>query len=279
MLKWYLFIFISFIAACVSTHNITWVAIGDSITYLNDHVDETGNRITAGYMTMVKKQLPYISYINQGHNGWTSGGIAENIDKLGLIKADVYSVFLGTNDWWQGRPTGTMNDYKSNNGNSTVFGSYRIIINKIRELNPAAKIILVTPMQRSDFVYINDKTNNAWGSYKEKNGQTLKQFAEAIKAIAMFEHVDIIDLYNNKQLTQRHMVKYKRMKDPATGIYRNFPYPAFTTIPFDPATDDFPYPADAINMTYDGLHPSDKGYAVITRLFVKIMKRDKVRAM
>ncbi|RZK46852.1 MAG: SGNH/GDSL hydrolase family protein, partial [Pedobacter sp.] len=24
----------------------TWVAIGDSITYLNDHQDETGNRIT-----------------------------------------------------------------------------------------------------------------------------------------------------------------------------------------------------------------------------------------
>lgn len=278
MLKWCLFIFISFLATCFSAHNITWVAIGDSITYINDHVDETGNRINGGYMTMVKKQLPYVSYINQGHNGWTSGGIAENIDKLRLTKADVYSVFLGTNDWWQGRPIGTMNDYKSNNGNSTVFGSYRIIINKIRELNPAAKIILVTPMQRSDFVYINDKTNNAWGSYKEKNGQSLKQFAEAIKAIAMFEHVDIVDLYNNEQLTQQHMVKYKRMKDPATGVYRNFTYPAFTTIPFDPATDDYPYPADAINMTYDGLHPSDKGYAVITRLFVKIMKRYKVMA-
>jgi hypothetical protein len=24
---------------------ITWVAIGDSITYLNDHPDETGNRV------------------------------------------------------------------------------------------------------------------------------------------------------------------------------------------------------------------------------------------
>ena len=43
---------------------ITWVAIGDSITYLNEHRDETGNRITKGYMTRVVEILPHIHYIN-----------------------------------------------------------------------------------------------------------------------------------------------------------------------------------------------------------------------
>src|SRR4026209_2448906 len=79
---------------------ITWTAIGDSITYLNDHANETGNRITKGYMTMVIEKLPHIHFINQGHNGWTSKRIAANIETLGLVKSDVYSVFLGTNDWW-----------------------------------------------------------------------------------------------------------------------------------------------------------------------------------
>src|SRR5438270_6047725 len=79
---------------------ITWVAIGDSITYLNEHTDETGNRITKGYMTRVAEKFPNIHYINQGHNGWTSGDIANDIENLGLIKADEYSIFLGTNDWW-----------------------------------------------------------------------------------------------------------------------------------------------------------------------------------
>ncbi len=78
-------------------------------------------------MTRVKEKFPYIVYVNQGHNGWTSGGIAQNIEKLGLTKADVYSVFLGTNDWWQGRPLGTISDYENNTGNNTVYGSYRII--------------------------------------------------------------------------------------------------------------------------------------------------------
>ncbi|MEJ7827358.1 MAG: SGNH/GDSL hydrolase family protein [Segetibacter sp.] len=252
---------------------ITWVAIGDSITYLNEHLNETGNRVTKGYMTRVKERLPYIVYVNQGHNGWTSGGIAQNIEKLGLTKADVYSVFLGTNDWWQGRPLGTISDYENNTGNNTVYGSYRIITNKLRSLNPLAKIVLITPMRRSDFVYINNKKNNAWGSYKDKNGQLLQQFAEAINTIGRHEQLDVVDLYNKSGMTEKKLVKYKRLKDPKTGVYKNYRYPNFINVPFNPETDEYPYPVEATNMTYDGLHPSDKGYNTIAKMLVKVMKR------
>ncbi len=153
-----------------SPKKITWVAIGDSITYLNDHLDETGYRLHKGYLSRVVEQMPNIKYINQGHNGWTSGGIASAIDSLSITKADVYSVFLGTNDWWQGRQIGSLADYIHNGGNNTVYGSFRIITNKIKSLNADAKIILITPMQRTDFVYLTDKHNNAYGSYKEKAG-------------------------------------------------------------------------------------------------------------
>lgn len=253
---------------------ITWVAIGDSITYLNDHQNETGNRVTKGYMTRVKEKLPYINFINQGHNGWTSGGIAQNIEKLGLTKADVYSVFLSTNDWWQGRAVGTFTDYKNNAGNNTVYGSYRIIIDKLRSLNSTAKIILVTPLQRGDFVYIANAKNNAWGSYKNnKSGQSLKEFAEAVKTIGKYERFDVVDLYNKSGITQKNMVKYKRLKDPETGDYKNYRYPGFIDIPFNPEKDEYPYPVNAINMTYDGLHPSDKGNKVIAKMLVKVLKK------
>ena len=117
---------------------VTWVAIGDSITYLNDHPDETDNRVTKGYLTDVTDRLPGWHYINKGYNGFTSGDIAGRIDSLGLVKADVYSVFLGTNDWWRGRPLGNLRDYKTNIGNATVYGSFRIIINKIIDLGSAS---------------------------------------------------------------------------------------------------------------------------------------------
>jgi len=252
---------------------ITWVAIGDSITYLNEHLDETGNRVTKGYMTRVVEKLPNIQYKNQGHNGWTAIGIADEIEKLGITKADVYSIFLGTNDWWSGKPLGALSDYKNNTGDATVYGAFRTIINKLRSLNASAKIILITPMQRADFVYLTNMKNNAYGSYKEKNGQSLEQFANAVDSIAKFENFDVVDLYHKSGMTLKNLVKYKRVKDPQTGNYQNYPYPKFIDIPFNTDTDEYPYPVDAIDMTYDGLHPSDKGYAVIADMLVKILKK------
>jgi len=131
----------------------------------------------------------------------------------------------------------------------------------------------MTPMQRTDFVYINDMKNNAYGSYKDKNGQSLEQFAKAIDSIGSYEHVKVIDLYHNSNMTMKKLVKYKRLKDPKNGAYKNYPYPRYTEIPFNPEIDEYPYPVDAIDITYDGLHPSDKCNKIIAGMLVKIMKK------
>ena len=254
-------------------HPLTWVAIGDSITYLNDHLNETGNRVTKGYLTQVTEKLPYVHYVNQGHNGWTSGRIAQSIDKLGIPVADVYSVLLGTNDWWHSNRLGSWQDYETNTGDSTIYGSFRIIINKLRSLNPNAAIILLTPVPRADFVYINNPKNNAYGSYKEKDGQSLEQVADAIRAIGRYENIKVIDLYHTKSLSVPRLVRFKRLKDPQTGSYNNYTYPDYTNIPFDPAKDEYPYPPEAIGVTYDGLHPSDKGNSIIARKLIKVLKK------
>jgi lysophospholipase L1-like esterase len=251
---------------------IIWVAIGDSITYLNDHLDETGNRVTKGYLTRVVERLPNVHYVNQGHNGWTSGGIAKQIDSLGIIKADVYSVFLGTNDWWGGRPIGTLRDYTDNKGNTTIYGSFRIIINKLRVLNPEAKIILITPMQRNDFVYLFDHNNNAYGSYKEKKRQTLEAVANAVDSIAAFEKIQVVDLYHNHKLDIKNLVNFMRLKDPKTGLYKNYKFPESTSIPFNSKEDEYPYPLESVKLTFDGLHPSDKGNEIIAKKIAKVIK-------
>lgn len=259
---------------CSFTHKeLTWVAIGDSITYLNDHKNETKDRLTKGYLTQVTEALPYIHYVNKGYNGWTSGGIADSFDKLNIPKVDVYTIFLGTNDWWQGRPIGTLDDYRNNTGNNTINGSFRIILDKIKALKPDAKIILMTPLQRVDFVYLFDKKNNAYGSYRAKNGQTLEAVANAIAAIGKLENIRVDDLYHNTKFTLPNLVKYKRVKDPQSGQYVDLPYPKSIDVPFNPATDDYPYPVEAVGLTFDGLHPSDKGCAIIAKSLVKIMKK------
>ena len=262
------------VAATGFTHRpLTWVAVGDSITYLNDHPDETKNRMTRGYLTDVAIKLPYVHYINQGRNGWTTTNFADKIEQLNIPVGDVYTVFLGTNDWWHGHRLGSWEDYAHGTGDSTIYGSFRVIIDKLRSLNKDAPIILITPLQRADFVYINGAKNNAWGSYKEKAGQTLEQVADAVIAIGRQEHLKVIDLYHTRALAVQHLVHFKRLKDPQTGAYRNYTYPDYTSVPFNPETDEYPYPEEAMEMTYDGLHPSDAGHAVIAKKVVKVLKK------
>ncbi|SDF92682.1 Lysophospholipase L1 [Pedobacter terrae] len=255
----------------LETNKITWVAIGDSITYLNDHLAETGNRVSKGYLTRVSDELKFLNYINKGYNGWTAAAVAERIESLEVPKADVYTVFLGTNDWWAGRPVGQIEDYKSNKGYSTFYGSIAVIVNAIKKLSPKARIILITPMQRADFVYIADKNNNAYGSYKEKAGQTLEDFADAILKIGAESDLKVIDLYHDKSLGLKKLVKFKRLKIPGTGNYKNYSLKSSFNIPFNPQKDDYPYPPEAIQMTYDGLHPSDSGNQVIANKLIKVL--------
>lgn len=275
MKKLYVLVLIAVMSIGAAPKQITWVAIGDSITYINDDLKETNNHLTRGYMSQVVEKLPNIHYINKGYNGWTAGRIAEQINKLELQKADVYSVFLGTNDWWGGHAIGTISDYQNNSGTSTVNGSFRIIIDKLRSLNPTAKIILMTPMQRSDFVYFRNYKNNAYGSYKPKKVQTLEDVANAIIAIAKLEKIEVADLYHNHKLSLKHMVKFKRLKDAKTGNYRNVSYPEYIGIPFNPETDEYPYPPEAVDVTYDGLHPGDKGCSIIAKQLIHIFKNLK----
>jgi lysophospholipase L1-like esterase len=250
---------------------ITWTAIGDSFTYLNDHLNESNDRVTKGWITRVTEQVPGLTYTNQGHNYWTTVEIAAKIDKFDLQPSDVYTIFLGTNDWGNGIKLGTLADYTNNTGTSTVNGAFRVIIDKLRSLNPKAHIILITPMQRGDFVYIINARVNSWGSYKDKNGQSLKSFVDAVKAIGKTEQLDIVDLYNEPRLALRLAVKYKYLRDPQTYEYKDYPYPDYINIPFN-ESDEYPYPIGAVDVTYDGIHPSDKGCAIIANMVAKAIK-------
>jgi len=269
-----LFLALIMLTAFTPRKELTWMAIGDSITYLNGRPELTKHRISKGYMDDVVEKLPYVKFVNNGHPGWTAKSIADNINNLNLVKSDIYSVFLGTNDWWICLPVGTMGDYENNTGNQTVYGAYRTIIDKIRSLNSGAVIILVTPLHRTDYVDLNNPSVFIHGDYKANNDSVyLSQYADAIKVIAKAENCKLVDLYYKSGITTNNAVKYRRLRDPETNEYKNYTYPEYTTIPYHPATDDYPYPPEAMGWVYDGLHPSDKGHQRIADMLVKIIEK------
>ncbi|WP_233525707.1 SGNH/GDSL hydrolase family protein [Chitinophaga silvisoli] len=260
----------SFIPQNESRKSITWTAIGDSFTYLNDHLEESENRVEKGWITRTTELVPGLTYTNQGQNYLTSVEIAYKIDDLGIKPSDVYTIFLGTNDWWLGVKPGTLDDYTNNTGIATLNGAFRVIIDKLRSLNPKAHIILITPMQRGDFVYLLNHNFNSWGSYKEQEGQSLETFVNAVKAIGKAENFEVLDLYSEPRLEISHAVKFKLLRDPVTREYKEYAYPDYTKIPFT-VGDRYPYPKEAMDITYDGIHPSDKGGAIIAELLAKVI--------
>lgn len=260
----------SFIPQDEPHKTITWTAIGDSFTYLNDHLDESQNRVEKGWITRTTELVPGLTYTNKGQNYLTSVEIAYKIDDLGLQPSDIYTIFLGTNDWWLGVKPGTMDDYNNNTGIATLYGAFRVIIDKLRSLNPKAHIILITPMQRGDFVYLLNHNFNSWGSYKDQEGQSLLTFVNAVRAIGKKDNFEVLDLYSEPRLEISQAVKFKLLKDPITKQYKEYPYPDYINIPFT-VGDRYPYPPEAIDVTYDGIHPSDKGGAIIAELLAKLI--------
>jgi len=85
----------------------------------------------------------------------------------------------------------------------------------------------------------------------------------------------VLDLYHHPQLQHQDLVQFKRLKNSNTGVYENYSYPDYIGLPFDPKSDAYPYPLEAIGMTYDGLHPSDEGNQLIAKALVALLSEIK----
>lgn len=244
---------------------ISWCAIGDSFTYLNDHLDETGYRVTKGYLTGTCELLPQLEVRNMGING----SVTEDWLTVDIPKAGLYTVLLGTNDWNRSVPCGTEEDFKACR-QGTILGNLGILLAHISSAAPEGKVIVMNPVERGDFVYIGDPENNAPGSYAPRSGQRLDDIADAIYSACEHSGVPALDLHGRSGFGQDNVLKFKRVK--RHGKYQELPYPDYVGIPFHPTEDEYPYPPDAAALTYDGLHPSDEGNRIIAGLLAEKIK-------
>lgn len=180
-----------------------------------------------------------------------------------VAKADLYTILLGTNDWKREIPVGDESDF-TNRKTGTILGNMGTIIDNIRKANPEAPIIVFNPVERGDFVYINDYHNVAPGSYQQLGHQWLTDVAKQIFRCVQGDKIYTVDLNQRCGFDQYNVVKFKRVK---TEIgFQDLPYPDYIGIPYDPDQDGYPYPIESIALTYDGLHPSDEGSEIIAEI-------------
>ena len=159
----------------------SWCSCGTSITWYNSH----RGGFEKGYQDCVRETLGFSSMTNCGINGSCVRAIPKD-----LPRCDWYTIEHGINDWGHSTPVGTWADYANPGTNRTFFAGYRRFIDRIREVNPAAKIILCTPRRGYGFRTYLPKTSD-----DEKNGIRLFEYAQAVREIAYREGFEIADFF------------------------------------------------------------------------------------
>lgn len=162
----------------------TLCTIGDSIT--------NGGSTNGYWQDSCVYDLPINKYYKNGYNGYTMAKSSTNAynsiwDKLEEIPvADIYTVWLGTNDFSRDVPIGSLNDDIAKL-DSFYGGLKQVYVELCKKNDKLPIVIFITPMKRI--------TNKPWNN-KNANGNTLTDYVEAIKEFANYYGCPVIDMFN-----------------------------------------------------------------------------------
>ena len=164
---------------------MTYVAFGDSITYGIDgnfRSSETGYKMSSPYPSLVSEALNIDSVSNKGISGASLCLKSGRTNMTDIIlnfngQADIISVMLGVNDFWDALPLGNSDSPMQNN---TVYGSLNLIAKCLASKYPDAFIFFMTPFECK----------------KETNGTySLADVANAVKEVAAKYNIFVLDMY------------------------------------------------------------------------------------
>ena len=100
--------------------------------------------------------------------------------------ADYVSIFLGTNDFGLNRPIGNKNDTDV----KTIYGAINTVFDTILNVNPDAKFMLITSLNRYDFTDSNPNDNGLTNGA----GYTIEDLRNVIRTSAETYNCTLVDL-------------------------------------------------------------------------------------
>lgn len=164
----------------VDFSSMTYVALGDSLTYGEDGF--TDARMDNPYPELVKNILGLKSVQNCGISGDRVDEMYKRVNKM-TAGAEIVSFMGGTNDCYQSVPLGTIDD----NDMSTFYGRLNLLTKVLLKKYPNAFIFYMTPFKSTRSTLMSGN----------KNGDTLEDFAKAIKDVCRLHDIPCLDLYNS----------------------------------------------------------------------------------
>lgn len=221
----------------INNENVYKTFTGKSIASVGDSITANGvNGSLKGYQLCLQDSFNFISYTTYGYSGQplctylTPNGntIIERFIN-NAVSSDIFTLLAGTNDFklnMRNGELGTINDYKALTSYGAVgavislnfYQALKAFVLRCYELNPKAKIIFMTPLQRDNGGYTSWSTNLV--------GRTLSDFVNAIKEVAVYESIPVVDLFKEGVINIRNITQY----------------------------------------TSDGLHPNNDGYKLVSNV-------------
>lgn len=163
-----------------------WCAIGTSVTYWD--------REHTGYQSYIRRWMDVADYTNLGVWGGTIVDLSNALDTI--TTADIYTIEHGINDWRTSTPVGTIEDFTGDTGNTTFYGAYRKVIDRIYALNRRAHIVLLTPVKACGGYGLPEHT------YDAINGVYFDAYVQAIRTIGQVCSLPVADIYAESGINQ-----------------------------------------------------------------------------
>ncbi|MCE4064363.1 SGNH/GDSL hydrolase family protein [Chryseobacterium gleum] len=197
--------------------NLKIASSGDSITY-----NGVGGSLK-GYQLYIQDKITFSTYTTYGYPGrplstfLTPDGtsiIEQFINNA--VSHDIFTLLAGTNDFklnMRNGDVGTINDYKNLTAykdaqdkfvSMNFYQALKAYVLRCYELNPKAKIIFMTPLQRN--TTDNGIKYNSWDP--NPVGRTLSDFVNAIIEVGTYESIPVINYFKEGIINMRNIMQY-----------------------------------------------------------------------
>lgn len=166
---------------------LTINALGDSITY-GDKLADT----SLSFPNIVSARAGAAALNNYGWNGSNVAGPHPDrlIDRYPAMArdADLILVLGGTNDYGGYNERGTALGAGGDMTPDTFYGGLNLLMCGLKQMYPDSEIVFMTPLRRVGYMRRN------------KSGYCLNEYAAAVREMAGFWGIRVIDLFNEPEL-------------------------------------------------------------------------------